>query len=211
MKGKIWWVIGIIDLLIGFVLVTATAIYKSKPGFEWSKDRSVTEALQIVGIICLISGILEIALKLFQARYINTHTQEMNASVERGGTVGCPGCGLTVSADATICPRCGRQLAASGGGGMPYNAVTPLNSPSNGYGAAPNSNASTGYGTTPGIGVPTRYSVVPESEVPVVDKTHKIYEEKTLPVQNRPPRKASDVSSNTLERKAPGFQSGGEL
>lgn len=112
MKGKILWILGVAETCIGFVLfVVAQMEISSNSRYTWRKPYTSYEAQVVmtkwIGIILLISGIVWLLLKIYQLRYTNTHTQEITPLSENGGSVKCPNCGLSLSADVKTCPRCG--------------------------------------------------------------------------------------------------------
>lgn len=117
MKGKILWILGTVQAVIGFALfLTAQLEISGNPWYTWHRPYSSYEAqiimMKWIGIILLISGISILGLKLYQLRYTSTHTQEITPVTKRGGSITCPGCGLTLSANIATCPRCGKAVQA---------------------------------------------------------------------------------------------------
>lgn len=115
MKGKIGWIIGTIETIIGFAcFFVAQMEISSNSRYTWRKPYSSHEAQVLmtkwIGIAFLISGIVWLGLKIYQARYTNKHTQEMNPVVKNGGTTKCLNCGLALTAGAESCPRCGNAV-----------------------------------------------------------------------------------------------------
>ena len=115
MKGKIGWIIGAIEVIIGFAFfLVAQMEISSDSRYTWTKPYTSYEAqvlmIKWIGIVFLIGGICWLALKVYQARYTDKHTQEMNPVVKKGGTTKCLNCGLTLIANAVSCPRCGKTV-----------------------------------------------------------------------------------------------------
>lgn len=115
MKRKIGWIIGTIETIIGFVcFFVAQMEISSNSRYTWQKPYTSYEAQVVmtkwIGIIFLISGIAWLGLKVYQTRYTDKHTQEINPVVKKGGTTKCLNCGLVLTADAKSCPRCGKTV-----------------------------------------------------------------------------------------------------
>lgn len=115
LKGKLLWILGGIEIWLGFSLLVAAQItIYDNPHYTWRRPytsfESETILLKWIGIALLIFGIIDIALKIVQTRYKNNHIQEMSDSGGHAYSKVCPGCGLSVSSDLTKCPRCGTVL-----------------------------------------------------------------------------------------------------
>lgn len=118
MKGKFVWILGIFEIIIGFVLFfSAQMEISNNSWYTWCKPYSSHEMQVImmkwIGIILLISGVVWICLKLYQTRYTNIHTQDITQMTKKGGVIKCSNCGLTLSADVENCPRCGNIIKAN--------------------------------------------------------------------------------------------------
>ena len=115
MKKKIGWILGTIETIIGFAFfVAAQSEISSNSWYTFKKPYTEFEAQVImtkwIGIAFLVSGIIWLALKVFQARYMDKHIQEMNSVITKGGLTKCLNCGLALTADAETCPRCGKAV-----------------------------------------------------------------------------------------------------
>jgi len=123
MKGKFGWIIGTIETIIGFLcFFIAQMEISSNSRYTWKKPYTSYEAQVLItkwiGIIFLISGVIWLCLKVYQARYTDKHTQELNPVVKKGGITKCLNCGLALTADAESCPRCGntvKEISGSSG------------------------------------------------------------------------------------------------
>ena len=111
MKGKFGWIVGTIETIVGFTcFMVAQMEISSNSRYTWSRPYTSYEAQVLmtkwVGIALLISGIVWLGLKVYQTRYINSHVQEMDQVVRKGGTIRCSNCGINLTADIERCPRC---------------------------------------------------------------------------------------------------------
>ena len=109
------WTIAVIVEIIGLILfITAKTEIAGDSYYTWTPPYTPYEARVLItkwiGLGLLIAGIVWEVLKVFQIRYTNNHTQEIDQVVKRGGITICVSCGLTLTADAVKCPRCGREI-----------------------------------------------------------------------------------------------------
>ncbi len=115
MKGKILWIIGIIEVIIGMAFyVTARVEIANNWRYTWTSPYTSYE-MQVVmtkwiGLLLLVTGILLLGLKVYQTVYLNKHTQDVTAVTEKGGAIKCEKCGLMISANAEKCPKCGTKV-----------------------------------------------------------------------------------------------------
>ena len=125
MKKTAGWIIGSLELLIGFVMFVSAQIEIStnhhytfrKPYTEYEMQ---VVLLKWLGIIFLISGIIWILLKLYQANYLSKHMQEIPHFNQSNSISSCPKCGLTITGNVSTCPRCGTAIHTA-----PVSVVTP--------------------------------------------------------------------------------------
>ena len=115
MKGKIGWVVGTIETIVGFVFfIIAQIEISGNSRYTWTKPYTSyeTQVLMVkwIGVLLLIYGIINLGLKVYQERYTEKHTQEMSSVVKRGGKSKCLNCGLALTADVECCPRCGKKI-----------------------------------------------------------------------------------------------------
>lgn len=123
LKGKVGWIIGIIETIIGFTCFLGAQIeILCNSRYTWRKPYTSYEIqvlmIKWTGIIFLISGIAWFCLKVYQVRYTDKHTQDVNSVVKKGGIIKCLNCGLSLTEDAERCPRCGKSVK-----GMLNNSV----------------------------------------------------------------------------------------
>lgn len=113
MKRYIGWILGSVELVVGFILfVFAQIEIYGNSRYTWERPYTEYEAQVIItrwiGIVLLIWGIATIILKLIQTVYVNNHTQDINPLTQNGGAIRCANCGLSLAANVKICPRCGQ-------------------------------------------------------------------------------------------------------
>ena len=115
MKGKIGWIIGTLETIVGFVFfLNARIEISSNSWYTWRQPYSSYEAqvlmVEYIGIILLVCGIVDLAFKVYHTRYTNKHIQEIDQVVKNGGIIKCSNCGLTLAANVENCPRCGQKI-----------------------------------------------------------------------------------------------------
>ncbi|MDE7424357.1 MAG: zinc ribbon domain-containing protein [Lachnospiraceae bacterium] len=128
MKKCIGWIIGTLETLMGFFMfIVAKAEISSNSSYTWSRPYTSYEAQVIitkwVGIMLLVSGVIWIGQKLYQAIYTNKHIQDINQLTQRGGAIKCASCGLGISASVDICPRCGKVVEKGNTNNMKHGVI----------------------------------------------------------------------------------------
>lgn len=115
MKDKIIWLIGIIALVIGVpVFMDAQDKISNNPFFTWSRPYTSYEE-QVMqsrwfGIMLIVLGVVCIGSEVYRKIYTNKHVKNVDQLMQKGGYVKCADCGLAISADVKVCPRCGRAI-----------------------------------------------------------------------------------------------------
>lgn len=114
MKKNFGWILGTVEMVIGFVCFATAQTEISSSGYVWSQPYTSHEAQVLLtkyaGIVLFLFGISWIGLKLFQTSYINKHVQDIDQVNSKGNTKKCLKCGVTVTADMERCPRCGENI-----------------------------------------------------------------------------------------------------
>ena len=115
MKGKIWWIVNIMETFIGFILfITAQMEISGDSSYSWRRPYSDYEQQVIttkwIGLVLLIGGGIWLGIRIYQYVYVNKHTQDLNEIAKLGGIAKCQTCGLTVTQNLTFCPRCGSAI-----------------------------------------------------------------------------------------------------
>lgn len=115
MKNKLGWIIGIFECIIGFLMfIIAQAEIVTNTDYTWSRPYTQFEAqiilIKWLGIILILSGIIWMALKIYQIVYADKYIKDVTPLMREGGTVKCSNCGLVISANMKVCPRCKIQV-----------------------------------------------------------------------------------------------------
>lgn len=120
MKEKIGWIVGLIEVLVGFVFFCiAQAEISSNSRYTWRRPYTDYEQQVImtkwIGLLLLVVGIIGLGIRLYKTMYVNKHTEDINEISKLGGTVKCRKCGLIVAQNTSVCPRCGAEITTYSG------------------------------------------------------------------------------------------------
>ena len=118
MKEKIGWIVGIVEVIVGFAFfVTAQAEMSSNSRYTWRRPYTDYEQQVIltkwIGLALLIAGIIGLGIRIYKYIYTNKHTEDINEISRLGGTIKCPGCGLIIVRNVAVCPRCGKEITVN--------------------------------------------------------------------------------------------------
>lgn len=122
MKKWVGFISSIVVLVIGIIFFGAAQLeIASSYGYTWRAPYTSYEAkvllIKWIGLAFIIIGIgLGILLGISIA-YTNKHIQDIDRLAQKGGTIRCTNCGLTVAADVSVCPRCNSAIKSN----APYN------------------------------------------------------------------------------------------
>ena len=176
MKKYILWILGVVEICIGLPLwISAQSELNDHPIYYALDSESVSQlvVMKIIGIALVVSGVFWILLKLYQTRFTESHMTDVTPVVKQGGFTACPSCGLSLTADSMVCPRCGAQrqsaqparanpvstFGAVGAAGAAVNRPVPAAAPpaqKSGFFACPTCglNLSANLSTCPRCGTP---------------------------------------------------------
>ncbi|MCD7777863.1 MAG: hypothetical protein LUH47_05095 [Clostridiales bacterium] len=122
MMNVILWIFAAIDLIFGFVIYNHAS--NMQIWYTLSGHSEIAGVLKFLGVVCIISGIVFIFIPILKKIYTNKHVQDAAPHTEKGGFVKCLNCGLTVTANTSVCPGCGHAV----GYNKPNN-ILPKNRP----------------------------------------------------------------------------------
>ena len=106
---KLYGIIGTICSIIGLILtLAAQTVIWSNTRYTWSRPYTQFEAetlsVKWIGIVLLISGIIDILLIVISKIYADKNIKD--ATIQEFADIICPNCGLRVSKTTNVCPKC---------------------------------------------------------------------------------------------------------
>lgn len=106
---KFYGIMGAVCSIIGFVMtISAQMIISTNTYYTWSRPYTQFEletlSVKWIGVLLLISGIIDIAMIVISKIYTDKNVQD--STTQEFTTAVCPNCGLRVSKTTEVCPKC---------------------------------------------------------------------------------------------------------
>lgn len=100
-------IFGCISSFLGLVMVFIARIeMASNSRYTWTRPYSSYEAgfvlLQMIGILFLVWGVVDVLTYLFSVKYTSNKIQDVNTI----SIIKCPKCGISLDSKTKICPKC---------------------------------------------------------------------------------------------------------
>jgi hypothetical protein len=120
MKDKKMLVIRIVELIIGFILFNSAQNEISNSfGYTWRSSYTEYDSQVIatkwLGIILMVAAVINIGLKVYQEKY-GKDPIHMSDNIGLTNSVKCTQCGLILTKDTKICPRCENNIVEAKSG-----------------------------------------------------------------------------------------------
>ena len=114
---KFYAIIGTISGIVGFIMTLSAQIaIWSNTRYTWTRPYTSFEVQTLlvkwIGLMLLISGIVDITLIVVSKIYTAKNVQDVN--VQEYATIVCKHCGLRVNKETSVCPKCKNQIKIGG-------------------------------------------------------------------------------------------------
>lgn len=105
---KFMGIIGGIIMFAGLIMfVFAQTMISSNP-YPWMGTDPQWAALRVIGIVALLWGLVDVIIYFVSLAYTSKTEVDINNTALT--TTACPFCGLQVSKDTTVCPKCKNKI-----------------------------------------------------------------------------------------------------